>query len=218
MVRLRRSTAKEKASHMPKRGDKKPNARRGDRQPPARLRPATPPPLADMQRDPVALIVAQWQRERPDLDPAPMLLFGALARAHLLTTPYLNRILAAHGLVRGTFDVLAALRRAGPPFSLTPKQLSESLMLSGAGMTSRLDRLEALHLIARLPEPNDRRSLRIELTRQGVKLIDEVIPQVIEAQWRVISDLGMKQTTDLISLLGNLTDVLASPGAGASED
>jgi DNA-binding MarR family transcriptional regulator len=73
-------------------------------------------------------------------------------------------------------------------------------------------------LIARLPEPNDRRSLRIELTRQGVKLIDEVIPQVIEAQWRVISDLGMKQTTDLISLLGNLTDVLASPGAGASED
>jgi DNA-binding MarR family transcriptional regulator len=180
-------------------------------------RPAKPRPVKP-QRDPVGLIVAQWQQERPDLDPAPMRLFGALARAHLLTTPYLNRVVVAHGLARGTFDVLSALRRAGPPFSLTPKQLSNSLMLSAAGMTSRLDRLETLRLVARLPEPNDRRSLRIQLTQRGKQLIDDVIPRIVETQWRVVSDLGVKKTTALIALLGNLTDVLSAAGNGATDD
>ena len=161
-------------------------------------------------RDSVNLILAQWQRERPDLDPAPMRLFGLLARAQLLTTPYFNSILAEWDISRGTFDVMAALRRAGPPYSLTPKQLSESLMLSGAGMTSRLDRLEALHLIARLPEPSDRRSLKIQLTQRGVRLIDEIIPRIIESQWRVASALGMEKTTSLTEILGALTDTLSA--------
>jgi DNA-binding MarR family transcriptional regulator len=159
-------------------------------------------------RVPVNQIIEQWQRERPDLDPAPMRLFGALAQAHILTTPYINRVIARHGLVRGTFDVLSALRRAGLPFSLTPKQLAESLMLSGAGMTSRLDRLEQLHLVARLPEPNDRRSLKIQLTQKGVKLIDEVIPQIVAAQWQLVSALGDRDTATLIDLLRRLTEAL----------
>lgn len=157
---------------------------------------------------PVNQIIEQWQRERPDLDPAPMRLFGALAQAHMLTTPYINRVVAKHGLVRGTFDVLSALRRAGLPFSLTPKQLAESLMLSGAGMTSRLDRLEQLHLVARLPEPNDRRSLKIQLTQKGVKLIDEVIPQIVAAQWQLVSALGDRDTATLVDLLRRLTETL----------
>jgi DNA-binding MarR family transcriptional regulator len=159
-------------------------------------------------RVPVNQIIEQWQRERPDLDPAPMRLFGALAQAHMLTTPYINRVIARHGLVRGTFDVLSALRRAGLPFSLTPKQLAESLMLSGAGMTSRLDRLEQLHLVARLPEPNDRRSLKIQLTQKGVRLIDEVIPQIVSAQWQLVSALGDRDTATLVDLLRRLTETL----------
>jgi DNA-binding MarR family transcriptional regulator len=196
-------------------GLKKSNGVRASRRTPAPARSGKPQPVKP-QRDPVGLIVAQWQQERPDLDPTPMRLFGALARAHLLTTPYLNRVVAAHGLARGTFDVLSALRRAGPPFGLTPKQLSNSLMLSAAGMTSRLDRLETLRLIARLPEPNDRRSLRIQLTQRGKQLIDDVIPRIVETQWRVVSDLGVKKTTALIALLGSLTDVLST--AGGTDD
>jgi len=203
-------------------GLKKSNGVRASRRIPASARLGKPqsakPRPVKPQRDPVGVIVAQWRQERPDLDPTPMRLFGALARAHLLTTPYLNRVAAAHGLARGTFDVLSALRRAGPPFSLTPKQLSSSLMLSAAGMTSRLDRLETLRLIARLPEPNDRRSLRIRLTQRGKQLIDDVIPRIVETQWRVVSDLGVKKTTALIALLGSLTDVLSAAGDGATDD
>lgn len=161
-------------------------------------------------RKSVDQILAQWQRVRPDLDPAPMLLFGLLAQAHLLTTPYLNSILAEWNLSRGTFDVMSALRRSGAPYSLTPKQLSESMMLSGAGMTSRMDRLEAQHLIARLPEPSDRRSIKIQLTQRGVKLMDEIIPRVVAAQWAVAEALGLDQTNKLTELLGTLTDTLSA--------
>lgn len=157
---------------------------------------------------PINTIVEQWHRERPDLDPEPMRLFGALAQAHLLTTPYMNNVLERHGLVRGTFDVLSALRRAGPPYSLTPKQLAQSLLLSGAGMTNRLDRLESLNLIARLPEPNDRRSLKIQLTQKGVKLVDEIIPRFVEAQRRLVTRLGMAETETLLGLLDRLSAAL----------
>ncbi|QRG05312.1 MarR family transcriptional regulator [Xanthobacter dioxanivorans] len=167
---------------------------------------------------PINAIVEQWHRERPDLDPEPMRLFGALAQAHLLTTPYMNNVLEQHGLVRGTFDVLSALRRAGLPYSLTPKQLAESLLLSGAGMTNRLDRLESLNLIARLPEPNDRRSLKIQLTQKGVKLIDEIIPKFVEAQHRLVARLGLADTEMLLGLLERLSaalmeDIGAEPSA-----
>jgi DNA-binding MarR family transcriptional regulator len=163
----------------------------------------------DPSPDPVLTILSQWQRERPDLDSAPMQLFGGLARVQLLSDVYLNAVVDQWGLSRGSFDVLAALRRAGSPFSLTPKQLSSSLMLSGAGMTSRLDRLEALKLIVRLPEVNDRRSLRIQLTSRGVRLIDKVVPAVIEAQWKVASALGPEQMRSLTEALGALTKILA---------
>jgi DNA-binding MarR family transcriptional regulator len=169
---------------------------------------SAPPNGLNGSPDPVRTILSQWQRERPDLDPAPMQLFGGLARVQLLSDVYLNAVLDRWGLSRGSFDVLAALRRAGSPFSLTPKQLSSSLMLSGAGMTSRLDRLEALKLIIRLPELNDRRSLRIQLTSRGVRLIDKVVPAVIEAQWKVASALGPEQMGSLTEALGSLTKIL----------
>jgi DNA-binding MarR family transcriptional regulator len=77
-------------------------------------------------------------------------------------------------------------------------------------MTSRMDRLEAQHLIARLPEPSDRRSIKIQLTQRGVKLIDEIIPRVVAAQWAVAEALGLDQTNRLTELLGALTDTLSA--------
>lgn len=160
------------------------------------------------QRVPVDRIVEQWQRERPDLDATPMLLFGALAQAQLLTTPYINRVVARHGLTRGTFDVISALRRAGPPYALTPKQLTESLLISGPGMTGRLDKLEQLSLIVRLPEPNDRRSLKIQLTQRGVDLVDEIIPHFVAAQWHLVAELGSRDSATLIALLHRAAEIL----------
>jgi DNA-binding MarR family transcriptional regulator len=168
------------------------------------------PVTSEADESPLGRLVAQWQRERPDLDPAPMRIFGLIARTHALSTEFLNSLLAEKGLNRGTFDVLSALRRAGHPYRLTPKQLSESLMLSGAGMTSRLDRLESKSLIIRRPDSEDRRSLQIELTQKGIKLIDSVLPQFVAGQHAITDQLGKTGAADLNRLLTNLSEALES--------
>lgn len=167
------------------------------------------------EQDSVPSIIAQWQRERPDLDPTPMALFGALARAYLLTAPMIERLLAGYGLARGMFDVMAALRRAGAPYCLTPTQLSRSLMLSGAGMTNRLDRLQALHLVGRRPDPNDRRGLQIHLTPKGQKLVESILPEFLDLERRVIAEFGLEKVNALTDLLLEFHQRL---GPGAARD
>jgi DNA-binding MarR family transcriptional regulator len=163
----------------------------------------------------VDAIFQQWQTERPDINPTPVHIYGLIGQIHLQATAFINDVLEPLGLVRGTFDVLTALRRAGAPYALTPKQLATSLLLSGAGLTSRLNRLEALHFIARLPEPSDRRTLKIQLTTTGEAVINEAIPRVFEAQWLRLRPLGTDYQTRLIEDLARFADVISAFDAPA---
>lgn len=162
-------------------------------------------------QEPVLAIIAQWKRERPDLDFQPMLVFAALARTYLSITKDIDDLVAEYGLARGMFDVLATLRRSGAPHSLTPKQLAASLLLSGAGMTNRLDRLEHLKLIVRRPQAGDRRSLQIKLTEKGLRLVDRVLPDVLHRQSRA-SGIGSKNSQELVRLLAMIIDRTNSKG------
>lgn len=179
---------------------------RGDRQPGrAAASPAKP---ASAEQEPAQTIINQWNRERPDLDFEPMALFAALAQAYQLTSLPIDQMMAEHGLTRGMFDVLATLRRAGRPYELTPKELSASLMLSGAGMTNRLDRLQSLELIVRLPEPTDRRSLRITLTKKGREFVDAILPDLLETQ-RSAFGIGIEAGRWLTKLLMAMNERLS---------
>lgn len=160
--------------------------------------------------DKVDAIFRQWQAERPDIDPSPVHVYGLICELYVQTTAFINEVLKPYGLYRGTFDVLTALRRAGSPYLLSPKQLSKSLVLSGAGLTSRLNSLEALHLIARLPEPDDRRTLRIQLTAAGEALVNEVIPIVFDAQWERLLPLGEDSRKRLAAELKRFADAVAA--------
>ena len=120
-------------------------------------------------------IVAQWRRERPELDVAAIGSFGRLFRAAQLADQALSEGIAPYGLHPGWFDLLAALRRSGKPYELNPTTLMETTMLSSGGMTKRLDRLDEAGLIERLPDPSDRRGTLIRLTRRGKVTIDKAI-------------------------------------------
>lgn len=157
----------------------------------------------------VDAIFRQWQAERPDIDPAPVRIYGLIAQIQMQSTGFIDEVLAPLGLVRGTFDVLTALRRAGEPYRLSPKQLATGLLLSGAGLTSRLNRLEAQGLIARLPEPRDRRTLRIQLTAAGEAVINDAIPRVFEVQWRHLAPLGEDGRRRLEEELARFADAIA---------
>jgi DNA-binding MarR family transcriptional regulator len=154
-------------------------------------------------------IFRQWQIERPDIDTGSVQIYGLIGQLHLQATAFINEVLAPYDLYRGTFDILTALRRAGAPYALTQKQLLTSLMLSGAGLSSRLDRLEEMRLIARLPEPKDRRKMRIKLTVPGRSLVDKLLPLMFEAQWRRLRPLGEVNQKRLAAELKRLADVMA---------
>jgi DNA-binding MarR family transcriptional regulator len=126
-------------------------------------------------RDGVDAIIEQWARERPDLETPGMEVFGRIYRLARAMGEHAERVYAGFGISRGEFDVLATLRRSGEPYTLCPRDLSTTLMMTTGGMTGRLDKLERAGLLTRSPDPNDRRGLRVSLTERGLALVNEAV-------------------------------------------
>lgn len=137
--------------------------------------------------DPIDRLLEQWHRERPELELAPMALVARLMRLSARLDREVGAGLAGSGLQTGWFDVLSALRRGGKPFRMSPGELASAVMLSSGGMTKRLDRMEAEGLIARRPDPDDRRGLLIELTASGRRRIDRAIEAHLANEERLLA-------------------------------
>lgn len=151
--------------------------------------------------DHVDRIVAQWRRERPDLDTSGNAVMARLLRAARALERCMTSVFERYDLNRGEFDVLASLRRAGPPFALGPTRLSEGLLLSTAAMTNRLDNLQRRGLVRRRPDPGDRRQVLVELTERGRVVIDEAFPALIAEDERLLLALSAGEREALGSLL-----------------
>ncbi|HWU64880.1 MAG TPA: MarR family transcriptional regulator [Ensifer sp.] len=140
--------------------------------------------------DDIDRIVAQWNRERPDLDVMPMALIGRLGRLREKIVREQEKIFARFGLNSAGFDVLATLRRHGPPYALSPGALMDSMMITSGTVTNRIDQLEKAGLVSRDPNPEDRRSMIVALTPEGLKLIDEAVTAHVENQHRLVGQLS----------------------------
>lgn len=151
--------------------------------------------------DHVDRILEQWNRERPDLDVAPMGLLGRIARLRTHLAREVEQTLAAHGLNSATFDVLATLRRSGPPYALSPGDLLATTMVSSGTMTNRLDQLEKAGLVARTHNPEDRRSVIIALTDKGRAVVDEAVTAHVANQHRLVETLSSEERKQLDGLL-----------------
>jgi len=154
-----------------------------------------------MQMDAVDTILAQWQRERPDLDASPMGVIGRMSRLAQHLDNAIQVELAPLGINPGEFDVLATLRRAGPPYQLNPTTLYQAVMLSSGAMTNRLDRLEAAGYVKRLPDPQDRRGTLVQLTDEGLQFIDRAVQVHLQNEQRLIAALSLEQREQLKDIL-----------------
>lgn len=152
----------------------------------------------------IDLIVAQWGRERPDLDVSPMRIFGALARANRLMEQRLEEVFAAHGLDSASFDVLATLLRSGPPYRLTAGQLQRSAMITSSAVAQRLNRLQGRGLVLRAPNQRDARSTDVTLTDEGRQLITAAVPDHVANEHRLLVGLAPRHREQLADLLGAL--------------
>jgi DNA-binding MarR family transcriptional regulator len=156
------------------------------------------------ERDGVDLILDQWRRERPDLDPSPIGIVGRISRLARELEQRLEPVYREHGLEPGWHDVLATLRRSGAPYRLRPTEFSSALMLTSSGTTKRLDRLEQAGLITRAPDPDDRRGTLITLTPKGLELIDSVTDAHLANERRLLAALSDAEQSRLADLLRKL--------------
>jgi len=151
--------------------------------------------------DHIDQILAQWQKERPDLDTWPMAPIGRMYRLFHHLAGEIEKVHKQGGLKTGEFDVLATLRRSGAPYRLTPTALFQSAMLSSGAMTNRLNQLEKRGLISRIPAEEDRRSLLVQLTDSGISLIDTLVEAHLEKERELLSALNKEQQASLDHLL-----------------
>ncbi len=168
--------------------------------------------------DAVAGIVEDWARERPGLDTAPLEVLARLHRAYLQYHSRLTSQIERHGLSVAGFDVLTALRRAGAPYRLTAGQLAASGLISSAGVTLRLDRLEKEGLLVRERDADDRRVVYSRLTDAGLRKVDEVFAEHLENERRMLGGLSPAERRQLARLLSKLEYSIVESDEAEPED
>lgn len=165
--------------------------------------------------DHVDWALAEWRRERPDLDTSAKAVTQRLGRSAYLFERALERAFADFGLSPQEFYVLGVLRRAGTPYRMSPSALARTLLLTSASVTHRVDRLEAAGLVARTPDPADRRSVLVGLTRAGRELADRAVEVLVALEHRTVAGLSANERKDLARLLRKLLVTLGdTPGTG----
>jgi DNA-binding MarR family transcriptional regulator len=161
-----------------------------------------------MADDHVDWILAAWARERPDIDATPIGVIGRISRAARYLERELDTVFRAHGLDGGSYDVLASLRRSGPPFVLSASALADATMIARSSMTSRIDRLEAAGLVMRVADERDGRGVGVRLTEHGLAVIDRAVVDHVANEARLLEGLSGGARTRLASDLRELLRTL----------
>lgn len=155
-------------------------------------------------RDEVDDLVEAWGRERGDLDLAPVEVFSRISRLARHLDLARRDAFTAHGIESWEFDVLAALRRAGSPYELSPGRLLRETLVTSGTMTNRVDRLTGRGLVERLPDPHDRRGVLVRLTVEGKAAVDGAFEALLAAEADLLADLPADDRTRLAGLLRSL--------------
>jgi DNA-binding MarR family transcriptional regulator len=155
-------------------------------------------------------ICAQWAKQRPDLNTKPMALIGRISRLAAYLSQEMGETFARHGINYASFDVLATLLRSGPPHALSPNQLLATMMVTSGTMTNRIDQLAKEGLVTRVQNPNDKRSVLIQLTAKGQTLIDAAVTDHVATQERLVARLGDDERGELDARLADYLQKIAA--------
>jgi DNA-binding MarR family transcriptional regulator len=155
-------------------------------------------------RDEVDDLTAAWRDQRPDLDVEPLHVLSRVSRLARHLDIARRSAFTAHGLESWEFDVLSALRRAGPPFQLTPGALLRANLVTSGTMTNRIDRLAESGLVFREPDPRDRRGVLVTLSERGREVVDAAFTDLLDREQALLAGLPADQRRVLADLLRTL--------------
>jgi DNA-binding MarR family transcriptional regulator len=164
-----------------------------------------------MSEDTTDRVLSGWEETRPDLAVGALQVTARLSRIGPLLARRQEEVFDRFGLSRGEVGALSALRIAGAPYRLSPTRLAKGLMLSSAGITSRIDRLERRGLVRRLDDPDDRRGVIIELTDDGRVVVDEAVAALAISDRQLLERLDPQEVEQLEGLLRKVLALLELP-------
>src|SRR6476619_6658381 len=160
--------------------------------------------MIERMRDEVDRLVEAWQRERSDLDLGPMEVLSRVTRLGHHLDRARRQSFSEHDIESWEFDVLAALRRAGAPYELSPGRLLKETLVTSGTMTNRVDRLAARGFVERYPDPEDRRGVIVRLTAEGKTAVDGAFEALLDAERSFLADLPHAEQQQLAALLRTL--------------
>ncbi len=156
-------------------------------------------------------MLGRWDETRPDLDVGALQVTARLSRIGPHLARRQDEIFGRFGLGRGEVGALSALRVSGPPYRLSPTRMAKGLMLSSAGVTSRIDRLERRGFVRRRDDPDDRRGVIIELTDEGREVVDEAVAALAISDRQLLERLDPQDVEQLEGLLRKVLALLELP-------
>lgn len=162
--------------------------------------------MATPKPDEVDAIVEAWQRERTDLDVAPLQVLSRVSRLARQLDRARAGAFAEHGLESWEFDVLAALRRAGKPYELSPGALVQQTLVTSGTMTNRISRLVERGLVERAASAADHRSVLVRLTPEGREVVDGAMADLVADERRLLQGLPPARQAELAALLKGLLE------------
>lgn len=154
--------------------------------------------------DEVDRLVAAWRKERPELDTEPLHVLSRVSRLARHLDRARRAVFAAHDMESWEFDVLTALRRAGPPYELSPGRLLRATLVTSGTMTNRIDRLESAGLVRRSPDPQDKRGVLVRLTDAGRTHVDAAFDDLVDRERDLLASLTDDDRRTLAGLLRSL--------------
>ncbi len=163
--------------------------------------------------DEVEHLVAGWRRALPDVDVSPLEVLSRVTRLAQHLERQRSVVFARHDLETWTFDVLSALRRAGPPHDLSPGQLLAHTLVTSGTMTNRLNHLEQRGLVRRRPDSHDARSVRVRLTAAGGRKVETALKDLVVREDALLGGLGEDERSVLARLLKIVVAPFDSSGA-----
>jgi DNA-binding MarR family transcriptional regulator len=165
-----------------------------------------------VEADHVDRVVEQWRHERPDLDASPIRIIGRISRLSRTVDQHLKATFNLHDLEAWEYDLLAALRRSGPPYVLTAGEILASLMITSGAVTNRIDRLEQRGLVRRTKVPEDKRVVRVQLTKSGLALMERAVEDHLDNEARMLRSLSANEARQLERLLRKVQNGLDVAG------
>ena len=160
--------------------------------------------VTSTSRDRVDERMEMWAGAIPGLDAATEAITQRVAYVHKAFEKSLAETTEQFGVAVGEYKVLTILRGSEPDYERSPTDLAKWTNLSTGAMTNRLDNLEDQGLVERLPDPSDRRALRVKLTTKGYDLWQQMAEIQAEKELRVASVLDERERDQLNDLLRRL--------------